>query len=184
MKKITEIEKEFEEFEIEEGFLADMGEFQTYLEVRQDDLDEEVKVLKGEKRINKKYKTIGDLIDLITCSFIQSNPEFFDEDNEIIDLGLKTVAAFKGYYSEMINIATEQNFRELARLAVFSTHYYNEHVEYIEYLREVLDRNFNGINYSNPNYENNIAPFAQFMREQLDKNTDKKGNPMEKIKQM
>lgn len=184
MKKITEIEKEYEEFDLEEGFLADMGEFQTYLEVRQDDLDDELKVLKKEKRINGKYKAIGELIDILTCSFIQSNPEFFDEDNEIIDLGIKTVIDFKGYYSEMLDIATEQNFRELARLAVFSTHYYNEHVEYIEYLREVLDRNFNGINYCNPNYENNIAPFAQFMREQLDKNTDKKGNPMEKIKQM
>lgn len=184
MKQITEIEQEYEEFEIEDTFLAEMGEFQTYLDVRQDDLDDELKVLKKEKRTNRKYKALGELIDLLTCSFVQSNPEFFNEDNEIIDLGIKTVIAFKGYYSEMINIATEQNYRELARLAMFSTRYYNEHLEYIEYLRDKLERSFNGVSYYNPNYENNISPFAIFMRGQLDKNTDKKGNPMEKRKQM
>ena len=57
-------------------------------------------------------------------------------------------------------------------------------MEYIEYLRDVLEHKHNGVSYSNPNYENNISPFAKFMREQLDKNTDKKGNPIEKVKQI
>ena len=184
MKQIKEIEKEYDEFDLEEGFLAEMGEFQIYLDVRQDDLDEKLEVLKKEKRTNKKNQMLEKLIDLLKLPFIESNPDFYDEDNEIIDSEIKTVIAFKDYYSEMINIATEQNFEELARLAVFSTYYYNEHIEYIEYLRDVLEHNYNGVSYSDSNYENNISPFAKFMREQLDKNTDKKGNPIEKVKQI
>ena len=184
MKQIKEIEKEYEEFDLEEGFLAEMGEFQIYLDVRQDDLDEKLEVLKKEKRTNKKNQMLEKLIDLLKLPFIESNPNFYDEDNEIIDSEIKIVIAFKDYYYEMINIATEQNFEELARLAVFSTYYYNEHIEYIEYLRDVLEHKYNGVSYSNSNYENNISPFAKFMRIQLDKNTDKKGNPIEKVKQI
>lgn len=182
MKKIEEIEKEYEEFELEDDFLPNMEEFHTYLDVRQDDLDDELKSLKREKRTNNKYKTISNLIDLLTSSFIKSNPDFFDEDNEIVDLGIKTIVSFKGYYSEMIDRATEQNFRELARLAIFSTSYYNKHVEYIEYLRDALESNYRGISYYNPKYENNIEVFNQFMRKQLNKNAYKKTKPIEKVK--
>ena len=184
MKKLEEIEKEYESFIISEDLVENLDEFHTYIDFRMDDLKEELTVLKKEKSRNKRYKLIGGLIDSLTCSVIQSNPEFFDDDNEILDMGMKVVLSYKDFYNEILSMATPDNYRELARLAVFSVNYYNEHIDYIEYLRDVLDHEFNGINYFNPKYENNIPVFNQFMRKELDKNKKKTDKPMEKTKKI
>ena len=80
----------------------------------------------------------------------------------------------------MKNIATEENYKELLRLADFSTDYYNNHISYIETQRDVLEMNFKGYNMCNSRYTDNRQTFHEFFMEKINELTPHK--VVEKIK--
>lgn len=168
MKKVEEIEKEYQNFKTNKPFIKNLMEFICYIEIGLDNLVEDQDELAKERRNIKLDMFMLKLTDFITLKPIEEDRDvsFLAEDinilNRIINLGNKQAE----YFAKIAELATESNFGELLRLLDFSCEYYNKNIDYLDYLRDKNEFRIKGIVYQGT-YNDFIQSFDTFMQKKL-----------------
>ena len=182
MKTLQDIRDEYEGYKIQSTFVNTLEDFIAFLDIGIDESDVGVKDFTTEIHENKKWQVAAFFRNLFPFIFEEEDISFYDYDNEMLLEGVGLASMQKGYLEAMKRIATEDNFKELLRLADFSTDYYNFHIDYIETGRDILEMNFKGYNMSNSKYFDCRSEFHQFFMEKINEMTPH--NVVEKVRKM
>lgn len=182
MKKLEEVKEEYKEYETQSTFVNTLEDFIAFLDVGIDESDVGVADFTTEIHENKKWQVAAFFRNMFPFIFEEEDISFYDYDNELLLQGVALAGNQRTYFETMKNIATEENYKELLRLADFSTDYYNNHISYIETQRDVLEMNFKGYNMSNSKYKDNRDVFHAFFMEKINELTPHK--VVEKVKQI
>ena len=161
LKTVEIIKKEFEDYNTKTDFIHSLDDFKTYVEMGILDNYENMITLKKEKQANKRLKIIDKIRNFITFNFYDETA-FYDEDNEILDCCLTLIEKQNDYFLTILEIANDNNFKELLKLMDFSVEYYNKHLDYFEMRRDRLEYAYRGITYSNSSYSDNRETFSNF----------------------
>lgn len=180
MKKIEEIQEEYQEYKTQSTFVDTLEDFIAFLDIGIDESDVGISDFATEIHENKKWQVTAYFRNMLPFIFEQEDISFYDYDNELLLQGVALAGNQRNYFETMKNIATEENYKELLRLADFSTDYYNNHISYIETQRDVLEMNFKGYNMCNSKYKDNRDIFHEFFMKKINELTPHK--VVEKIK--
>ncbi len=184
MKKIEEIEEEYESYTTDKPYVSNLMEFFAYIEIGLDQLVEEQDAAVKERKSLKRDMFMLKLIDFITMTPIEEDTDinFLVADikavNEIIELSNYQA----GYFAEIAERVTEENFKELLRLVDFSSMYYSKNLDYLDYLRDVYEFQRKGINMFKSGIEDNRKSFDEFMQKKLKEFAKVQVKPVEKVK--
>ena len=80
-------------------------------------------------------------------------------------------------FKKIINVANEDNYKELVKLTDFIAKYYGETIDYYEFERDRLEAAYKGFQMSNSKYENNQKIISEFFNNKIqkyEKNKEKK----------
>ena len=186
MKKLEEIEKEYESFKTDKPYITNVIEFLVYIEIGLDKLVEEQKSASNEIRNMKLDKIMLNIMEFMTFASPDEDSDiaFLKADIEAVEkeINLSNKQAF--YFARIAESATNDNFKELLRLVDFSCEYYNKNIEYIDYLRDVYEFQRKGINMYHGGKEDLIEVFDEFMQKQLAKYEKVQEKPVEKKKRI
>ena len=182
MKKLEEVKEEYKEYETQSTFVNTLEDFIAFLDVGIDESDVGVSDFTTEIHENKKWQVAAFFRNMFPFIFEEEDISFYDYDNELLLQGVALAGNQRTYFETMKNIATEENYKELLRLADFSTDYYNNHISYIETQRDVLEMNFKGYNMCNSKYKDKRQMFHEFFMEKINELTPHK--VVEKVKQI
>lgn len=181
MKTIEEIEKEYQTYEIKTVESAkSLDEFMVYLRSAILDTCDAMTTAIKEIRTNKKIKIVASILNVFL--FRDEDTQIFDDDNKIVQEEYDLSLTYKGYFESLEDIVTEENYRELLRLADFSVEYYNDHVSYLEVKRDKIDTSDKSYNVHDYRYSDNRKVFDEFFCKKLEEISITKG--VEKVKKM
>ena len=181
MKKIEEIEEEYNKYTSPTDFINTPEDLFMYITIGLEDNEENRKTLVKDYKNNHKFK----LIDQARCLLFFGNRQelnFYDEDNKLIEDSISITDRQKDYFERISSIITKENYLELLKLVDFSTTYYNDNIDYLEMKRDSLEYAYKGICYSNSRYEDNREVFDEFMNKKIFELTSEKS--VEKIKKV
>lgn len=168
MNQIEIIQREYEEFVLKSNFVKNKEEFLLFIEVGLDNLDSQLIDILKEIKINCKIKNKEKIKNIILGLFKFEDLDFFDADNKILEEIIKYINTYKQYFTKLRNIVTEENFQELTRLVDFASVYYNKHLDYFEYKRDILEYSYKGIG-SSKKIANNFLEFDEFFNKEIAK---------------
>ena len=182
MKKLEDIEKEYESFTTDRPYINSVIELLVYIEIGLDKLVEDQESATKEIRYMKRDMFMLKLMDFVTMSPIEEDIDisFLEADIEAVnkEVNLSNNQAF--YFARIAEAANPDNFKELLRLVDFSCEYYNKSVDYIDYLRDVYEFQRKGINMYHGGKEDNSEVFDKFMQKKLAEFEKGKEKPVEK----
>lgn len=184
MKKIEEIEKEYESFKTDRPYITNLMEFFAYIEIGLDSLVEDQDVAVKERRHLKRDMFMLKLMDFVSMTPIEEDTDinFLVADIEAINKMINLSNNQATYFARIAEAATEENFKELLRLVDFACVYYNSNIDYIDYLRDVYEFQRKGINMYHGGKEDSTEIFDQFMQKKLQEFEKVKVKPVEKVK--
>lgn len=167
MKTIEEIREEYKNHIIKATYVDKLEEFIAYVD---DGITKSDIGICGYATLlhqNKKWQVTGFIRNLFPMFFGQEDIDFYDEDNKLLEEGVQLAYTQKGYFQAMKEIATEKNYLKLLCLAELSVEYYNDHIEYIEIERNILDYKYKGYTMSNSRYKDNRKVFHEFFMSEI-----------------
>ena len=184
MKKLEDIEKEYEGYTTDKPYITNLMEFFCYIEIGLDSLVEDQDVAVKERRSLKGDRFMLKLMDTLTFASPEedSDVHFLDADIAAVDKVIQLSNNQATYFARIAECASEANFRELLRLMDFACEYYNQNIDYIDYLRDVYEFQRKGINMFNCSKEDYMGLFDQFMQKKLAEFEKAKEKPVEKVK--
>ena len=184
MKKLEEIEKEYENFTTDKPFITNLGELLVYIEIGLDNLIEDQEAEEKEIRHLKRDMMMLKLMDFIMLNPIEEDDDvnFLIKDIEAISKAVELANTQATYFARIAESATAKNFKEMLKLVDFATKYYSENMEYIDYLRDFYEFRRKGINMFISGKEDHTEVFDEFMQKELAKYEIEKTKPVEKIK--
>lgn len=174
MKTKEQLIKEYKDYQMKSDFVTSLEEFENFIDIGIDDVEEELAVIKKEKRENKRWQIDAKIRNFLFFIFEEEEVEFYDEDNKILEESRSLVNQYKDYFEKIKQLATEENFEKLVKLVDFSADYYNEHIDYLENKRDCLEYYYKGLNFVNNRYEDNRRVVDEFIQDKID--TIKKEN--------
>lgn len=184
MKKLEDIEKEYESFTTDRPYINSVIELLVYIEIGLDKLVEDQESATKEIRHMKRDMFMLKLMDFVAMSPIEEDIDisFLEADIEAVnkEINLSNNQAF--YFARIAEAANPDNFKELLRLVDFSCEYYNKSVDYIDYLRDVYEFQRKGINMYHGGKEDYSEVFDKFMQKKLAEFEKGKEKPVEKTK--
>lgn len=184
MKKLEDIEKEYEGYTTDKPYITNLMEFFCYIEIGLDSLVADQDVAVKERRSLKGDRFMLKLMDTLTFASPEedSDVHFLDADIEAVDKVIQLSNNQATYFARIAECATEANFKELLRLMDFACEYYNQNIDYIDYLRDVYEFQRKGINMYNGSKVDYMELFDQFMQNKLAEFEKAKEKPVEKVK--
>ena len=174
MKTVKDIEKEYEGFQIKSNFIKSCEDLVAFLLVGIDDTYEIEKFNKKEILYNKFAQLETRIKNFIFLIFDMEEIDLFDEDNELLEESNKLVENYRETCERVIDVANDENYLELIKLIDFCTEYYNKHIDYFEFERDVLEMSLKGISMYNPKYEDNRKVVEEFVDKKLSVYTNNK----------
>ena len=184
MKKLEDIEKEYEGYTTDKPYITNLMEFFCYIEIGLDSLVADQDVAVKERRSLKGDRFMLKLMDTLTFASPEEDSEvhFLNADIEAVDKVIQLSNNQATYFARIAECATESNFKELLRLMDFACEYYNQNIDYIDYLRDVYEFQRKGINMFNGSKVDYMELFDQFMQKKLAEFEKAKEKPVEKVK--
>lgn len=182
MKTIEEIEKEYEEYEIENTFDTDLDNFSVSMETSIVITEKERKKIQKEIKKNNRSQKLTRLRNNFPYLFQKREVNIYEEDNQILEKMIELILSQKEKYERASSIVMDKNLIELTRLVDFSCEYYNQHVDYLESRREALIYFYQGFTYHDGKCQNNIAVFDEFFDKKMSEYSEEKSNVKKKIK--
>lgn len=167
MKKLEEIEKEYKGYKAKSTIVNSLEEFITFIEVLLGDIGNSQELTKQEIKNNKRWKFETTVRNYFLVLINQREVEVYDEDTRILKELDKLDEEYEEYFERIKLLATEENYKELLRLADFADDYYKGHMEFFENQREMLELELRGIHMFHPSYEDNRKAFREFMKKHL-----------------
>ena len=169
MKSREQIENEYENFQIKSNDVTSLEEFKLFLQMGIDDSDERIKDSINEKRINKLYEIEAKIKNLFSLNGEIIDTQIFVDDSELLDKYISFQKVYKEYFESILFITRDYNYKELLKFCDFLIEHYYEHIEYIEYLRQQNEFNYEGISFYNSNYSNNRDVMISFYFDKMSK---------------
>lgn len=166
MKRVEDIEKEYEEYKLKSNYVISAEDFAAFIEIGIDEIDEQTAAILNEIKINCKDERNAKIRNLFFGLFRIEEEDYYGEDNKILEELLDFISKYKEYYRKLSSIVTKENFQELTRLVDFACEYYNKHIDYFEYKRDILEYSYKGIMYSE-NRVNLIKEFDEFFTKKI-----------------
>ena len=184
MKKIEEIEKEYESFKTDKPFITNLGELLVYIEIGLDNLIEDQESEKREIRHLKRDMMMLKLMDFIMMNPIEEDDDvnFLIKDIEAINKAIELGNNQATYFARIAESSTEENFKEMLRLVDFASDYYSKNMDYVDYLRDFYEFQRKGINMFISGKEDYTEVFDEFMQKKLGELEKVSEKPVEKIK--
>ena len=141
MKKLEDIEKEYESFTTDKPYITNLMEFFAYIEIGLDSLVADQDIAVKERRSLKVDRLMLKVMDTLTFASLEEDSDihFLDADIEAINQMIVLSNNQATYFARIAELATEDNFKELLRLVDFTCAYYNNNIDYIDYLRDVYE---------------------------------------------
>ena len=176
MKTITELEEEYEKFEIKSKHVNSLEEFLAFIIIGIDDTYEIERDYKIEKKENKRWQLAAKIRNLFNFIFEEEEECFYDYDNQILDELTELITKYRNYFQRIIQIVNKDNYKELLKLVDFLCKYYGEEIDYYEYRRDELEMELKGLNFCNSRYEDNqevIDEFAEKILKSFEKTPEK-----------
>ena len=177
MKTIKEIEKEYDSYQVESKFVTNYDELISFLLIGIDDTYAIEKECKKEYNQNRIWQIDGKIRNFLSFIFESEEVEFYDYDNSIIFSIIELIETYRTYFKKIINVANEDNYKELVKLTDFIAKYYGETIDYYEFERDRLEAAYKGFQMSNSKYENNQKIISEFFNNKIqkyEKNKEKK----------
>lgn len=186
MKKLEDLEKEFEEFKTDKPFVSNLIELLVYIEIGMEQLEEDQKVARKEYRSILIDKFMLNVMDTVTFTPPEEDSDlaFLNADLQAVEKSLELIDNQTNYLLEIAMRGTEQNVQELLKLVDFLCLQYGKNVDYIDYLRDVYEMQRKGFSMYNPTHEDTTEVLAEFMQKQLAKYEKVDLKPVEKKKKM
>ncbi len=176
MKTITELEEEYEKFEIKSKHVNSLEEFLAFIIIGIDDTYEIEKDYKKEIKENKRWQLSAKIRNFFNFIFEEEEESFYDYDNQILDELTELITKYRNYFQRIIQIVNKDNYKELLKLVDFLCKYYGEEIDYYEYRRDELEMELKGLNFCNSRYEDNqevIDEFAEKILKSFEKTPEK-----------
>lgn len=176
MKAITELEEEYEKFEIKSKHVNSLEEFLAFIIIGIDDTYEIEKDYKKEIKENKRWQLSAKIRNFFNFIFEEEEESFYDYDNQILDELTELITKYRNYFQRIIQIVNKDNYKELLKLVDFLCKYYGEEIDYYEYRRDELEMELKGLNFCNSRYEDNqevIDEFAEKILKSFEKTPEK-----------
>jgi len=173
MKKIEEIEKEYASFRIKSSFVKNKEEFEAFIQVGIDDIDDAEVSYKKELRENRLWQLEAKIRNFFFFLFQQEEEQLYSYDNDILKEVIKLTEKYKKYYQRAKELVNDHNFLELTKFIDFISDYYSRHMEYFEFSRDQLDAQAMGFNLYNPKMEDNRKIVDMFVESKLSKIEEK-----------
>lgn len=167
MKKINEIEKEYEIFSHKTEGLKDKDSLFLYLDAEIDNVDEDIKAYNSELNENKRMQLSAKIRNLLFFIFAEENTSFYDEDNNIICQILNLMYTNRKYIERIQELITEENFQELLKLYEFIKTYYDSNYEYLDLCRRQLESKTEGFSFIDYSEEDNREVIDEFFYKKL-----------------
>ena len=124
MKTINEIEKEYDSYKTESTFVTNYDELISFLLIGIDDTYAIEKECKKEYNQNRIWQIDGKIRNFLSFIFESEEVEFYDYDNSIIFSIIELIETYRTYFKKIINVANEDNYKELVKLTDFIAKYY------------------------------------------------------------
>ena len=182
MKTLEDIKKEYSEHVCRLGTINSLKELQGWLLVAFDDIDENVKVLNSDYRANRNCMVLGSIRNLFPFLFEYEDVSFYEKDNKDVQEAYIINKLYKNYFTQVFKYSTEDNYKEMARLADFMMMYYDKDSDYISNERDALEYIRKGYGYISNCDEDDSLAVHEFFITKLDKLSETKG--IEKVKKM
>lgn len=167
MKTLQDIEKEYENFSVQNGLVTNLEDFLAYIEIGIDDVTEYEKDYTKELKENKLWKLEAMVRNFFFFIFAQEEASLYDEDSKVLEECIGTTQKYQDYFKRLRDLATDKNVKEIYRLVEFSCKYYCEQMDYYDYLRDCIESTAKGFSIYNSQYENNREVFAEFMEKKI-----------------
>ncbi len=162
MKTRKQVDEEYSNFISDNKDVTNLNDFLQELQTAIADCDEQIVSLEKDIRKNNLLKLEANIRNFFFFIFEQEEVEFYDEDNELLERFISLYKLFKSIFESILYIARDYNYERLSRFCDFLCIFYNEHLEYIDYLRDKLEYTYNSAYYNNPEYEDNSRVMIQF----------------------
>lgn len=182
MKKIEEIEEEYKSFPIESKFVTSLDEFQGFIQVGIDDIEDAQADYKKELRENHLWQIEAKLRNIVSFIFQQEEEQLYEYDSDILKQVIVLTEQYKRYYQKLLELSNDQNYLELTKLVDFIADYYGRHMDYFQFLRDQLDAQAMGFNLYNPKMEDNREVVSQFMEFKLSQIQMSGDKPLQYVK--
>ena len=169
MKTITELEEEYEKFEIKSKHVNSLEEFLAFIIIGIDDTYEIENDYKKEIKENKRWQLSAKIRNFFNFIFEEEEESFYDYDNNILEELTLLVLKYQSYFKKIAELANKNNYEELLKLTDFLTEYYNKEIDYYEYRRDKLEMELKGLCFSNSRYEDNQKVIDEFANNKLSK---------------
>ena len=161
MKRIEDLEREYQDFKVKSDFIKNPDDLKTLLEVATDDLDAELVAFYDELRESCRSTIGAKIINFVTL-LAQDEVEYYEEDMEYLDQQINLTKYFFNLYLNMISVSNEENCQELVKLYDFAAQYYIKQIDYYDYSRDQLESLLRGIQLYNSKYEDNDEVIRKF----------------------
>ena len=169
LKALEDFNQEYNHFSIQSNFIRSLEDFDGYIMVLIDDIEEEEKSLYQEIKNNRKQKRSASIRNMFPIFFAEEEVDFYDQDNAFLKEEIHLCEKYKSYFQYLKNSCLESHLLEFVQLLDYSVSYYYKNIQYLESLRDSLEYSLIGISFVNNDCENNIYSFDEFFRKKIEK---------------
>lgn len=167
MKTTEEIELEYEEYDVDLNVCENIDDlYEDIINTSKDIEDDKLEVLKAIKE-NTKDK-LFDKIFMVLHLIEDIDLSYYDDDIQILNEEFDLILIYKYYLSKLMNIANEENFKEVYKLLFYMMAVaYENNIAYLEYKRDMIYYKTKGINYCNSKFVDSFDAFKKFFDEKI-----------------
>lgn len=167
MKEVSEIEKEYSNYKIKSDYVESLDDFNLFLTVALDNIEEQKIDLLEEIKLNCKDQLAARIRNFFLFMFQIEEVDYYSEDNAVIEEIINYISTYIDYFNKIASTVTNENFLELTRFVDFLCEYYNEHISYFDSKRDALEFQVKGFNYSDSRNQDNREAIADFFNRKI-----------------
>ncbi len=167
MKKVEELEKEYEGFKQKTKTVTNLEEFLSYIDLDIGEYEYATKAFKKELRENALWRLEAKIRNFFFFIFAEEDVELYDLDDAVVIDCITLTEEMADFFKRLHNIAKEDNYKELIRLVDYADELYDAQRDYYDYERDRIEITAQGIYMINSRYENNRTSLIEFLNKKV-----------------
>ena len=179
MKTLKDLKKEYEIYQLKSNFVVNTEEFAAFIEIKKDDIDEDLESEQTEIRAVSTQIIRLQLLNRL-LGFLTDEIEYHEEDKNILQKEVEIGMKWQEYLRILQESVDQEQLQEWVRLLDFTSDYYRSNYDYLESRRNDLELATKGIESFNPKFSDTREAFDQFFQESINILSPKKAVQKEK----
>ena len=179
MKTLKDLKKEYETYQAKEDFIVNPEEFAAFIEIKKDDIDEDLESEQKEVRAISAHITRLELLNKL-LGFLTDEIDFHKQDKDFVQREVSLGMKWQEYLRVLQEKVDQEQLKEWVRLLDFTSDYYRSNYDYLESRRYDLELASRGIESFNPKFSDTTEAFDQFFQESINILSPKKAVQKEK----